>query len=271
MTARFLAAFVLAGLVHAGLAAAPARAADAFSTDWANTSKSQARLIAGGPRAAGFEIRLAPGAITYWRDPGDSGAPPVFDFSGSVNLARADARYPAPERIAEPDGSEAFGYRGAVVFPITVEPVDPAKPVTLALKAGYAVCETICLPAKADLTLSLPPGASTPYTSAIGAARALTPRPVAWNTLGGELASVDAKDWRLCVPAQSGPARDLFLETPSGWWLSAKAEPSAAGRDCFSIVLREKPAGANLPVSARATIIGGAGALDVTLALGPNS
>ena len=266
MTARLLAAFVLAGL-----AAAPARAADTFSTDWANTSKSQARLIAGGPAAAGFEIRLAPGAITYWRDPGDSGAPPNFDFTGSVNLAHADAQYPAPERIAEPDGSEAFGYRGDVVFPITVEPIDPSKPVTLVLKAGYAVCETICLPAKADLTLSLPPGASTPYAPAIGAARALTPRPVDWNTLGGELASVDAKDWRLCVPAQSGPARDLFLEMPSGWWLSAKAEPRAAGRDCFSIALHEKPAEADLPVSARATITGGAGALDVQLSLGPKS
>ena len=266
MTARLLAAFVLAGLTTV-----PAQAADAFSTDWANTSKSQARLIAGGPAAAGFEIRLAPGAITYWRDPGDSGAPPVFDFSGSVNLARADAQYPAPERIAEPDGSEAFGYRGDVVFPITVKPIDPSKPVTLTVKAGYAVCETICLPAKADLKLSLSQSTATPYGPAIGAARALTPRPVAWNTLGGELASVDEKDWRLCVPAQPGPARDLFLETPSGWWLSAKAETSAVGHDCFSIVLHEKPADANLPVRARATLTGGAGALDVTLSLGPKS
>ena len=157
------------------------------------------------------------------------------------------------------------------MFPITVQPIDPSKPVTLALKAGYAVCETICLPAKADLTLSLPASAATPYAPAIGAARALTPRPVAWNALGGELASVDAKDWRLCMPAQSGPARDLFLETPAGWWLSAKAVTSAAGRDCFSIALHEKPAEANLPVSARATITGGAGALDVTLSLGPQS
>jgi DsbC/DsbD-like thiol-disulfide interchange protein len=262
---------LLTSLVLVAAAAASAHAADAFSTDWASTSKSQARLIAGGPRAAGFEIRLAPGAVTYWRDPGDSGAPPNFDFSGSVNLARAVAQYPAPERIVEPDGSEAFGYRGDVVFPIAVEPVDPSKPVTLALKAGYAVCETICLPAKADLTLSLPQSGPTPYAQAIGAARALTPRPVAWGALGAELAPVDAKDWRFCVPAQPGPARDLFLETPSGWWLSAKAEPGAAGRACFAIALHEKPAGAKLPVSARATITGGAGALDVTLSLGPMS
>ena len=266
MLTRFLTPLVLTCL-----AAAPGHAADSFSTDWASTSKAQARLIAGGRNVAGFEIRLAPGAITYWRDPGDSGAPPNFDFSGSVSLAHADARFPAPERIAEPDGSEAFGYRSGVIFPIAVEPIDPAKPVTLAVKAGYAVCEKICLPARADLTLTLPGATETPYAPAIGAARALTPRPVAWAALSAELASVDAKDWRLCLPAQPGPARDLFLETPPGWWLSAKAEASAGGRDCFAIALQEKPSDATLPVNVRATITGGAGALDVMLSVGPTS
>ncbi len=252
--------------------AAPAAfAADAYSTDWVGSSKSEARILAGGPRTAGFEIRLAPGAITYWRNPGDAGVPPVFDFSGSVNLAHAEAKFPAPARIAEPDGSEAFGYSGDVLFPITIEPVDPSKPVTLALKAGYAVCEKLCLPAKADLTLSLPASAATPYAAAIGAASALTPRPVAWGSLGGQLVSVDGKDWRLCLPGERGPARDLFLEAPSGWWLSAKAEPRSGARDCFSIALHDKPADGALPVSARATITGGSGALDVTLSLGPKS
>jgi DsbC/DsbD-like thiol-disulfide interchange protein len=252
-------------------AATGAYAADAYSTDWASASKAEARLVAGGPRTAALEIRLAPGAITYWRNPGDAGVPPVFDFSASVNLLRAETQFPAPTRIAEPDGSEAFGYSDDVVFPITIEPIDPSKPVTLALKAGYAVCEKLCLPAKADLTLSLPASAETPYASAIGAASALTPRPVGWKSLGGELASVDANDWRLCVPGQSGPARDLFLEAPSGWWFSAKAEPRSGGRDCFSIALHDKPADGALPVSARATITGGSGALDVTLSLGPKS
>jgi DsbC/DsbD-like thiol-disulfide interchange protein len=252
-------------------AAGAARAADAFSTDWAQTAKAEARLLAAGPAQAGFEIRLAPGAVTYWRDPGDSGAPPTFDFSGSVNLARAAPEFPAPTRIAEPDGSEAFGYERSVVFPIAVEALDPSKPVKLAVKANYAVCEKICLPARADLSLTLPEGASTPYAAAIEAARAATPRKVEWRSLGGELASVDAADWRLCLPAEPGPARDLFLETPTGWWLSTKAEPTLGGRDCFAIALREKPTDGALPLSARATITGGAGALDTTLVLQPKS
>lgn len=253
-------------------ATAPAAcAADAFSTDWASASKADARLLAGGPKTAAVEVRLAPGAITYWRNPGDAGAPPVFDFAGSVNLAHAQAQFPAPTRIAEPDGSEAFGYSSDVVFPITVEPVDPAKPVTLSVKVGYAVCEKLCLPAKADLTLSLPASGATPYASVIDAARALTPRPAAWASLGGELETVDANGWRLCLPAAPGPARDLFLEAPTGWWLSAKAEPRSEGRDCFAITLHDKPADGALPVSARATITGGSGALDTVLSLWPKS
>ena len=259
---RFLMIFALAGGAAGG-----ARAADAFATDWARTLKADARLLAGGPRLAGFEIRLAPGAVTYWRNPGEAGAPPSFDFSRSVNLARAEPQFPAPARLPEPDGSEAFGYQGGVVFPIAVEPVDPAKPVVLAIHVDYAVCETICLPAKADLTLTLPQGASTPYAAAIEAARAATPRPVEWGALGADLAAVDAQDWRLCLPAEAGPPRDLFLEAPPGWWLSTKPAPTQSGRDCFAIALRDKPADGALPLSARATFTGGAGALDVTIVL----
>jgi DsbC/DsbD-like thiol-disulfide interchange protein len=248
-----------------------ARAGDVYSTDWDRSSKAEARLVAGGPGLAGMEIRLAPGAVTYWRDPGDAGAPPSFDFSGSVNLARAEPQYPAPKRIAEADGSEAFGYEGGVVFPIAVEPIDPAKPVTLAMRATYAVCDTICLPAKANLSLTLPVGAATLYAAAIDQARAATPRAVAWPALHADLTTLDAKDWRLCLPAEAGPARDLFLEAPSGWWLSTKAEPGQGGRDCFAIALQEMPADGALPVSARATITGGAGALDVTFSLPPKS
>jgi DsbC/DsbD-like thiol-disulfide interchange protein len=266
MFARFLVLFALACC-----AAGDARAADAFSTDWAKTLKAEARLLAGGPRLAAFEIRLAPGAVTYWRNPGESGAPPSFDFSRSVNLARAMPEFPAPERIVESDGSEAFGYRQGVIFAIALEALDPSKPVTLALDASYAVCEKICLPAKANLTLSLPEDGSTPYAAAIEKAREATPRRVEWRALGADLASLGADDWRLCLPAEPGPARDLFLETPSGWWLTTKAEQGSGGRDCFAVALREKPADGALPLSARATVTGGAGALDFMLSLRPNS
>ena len=50
-------------------AAAPA-VADDYASDWARASKAEARLVAGAPGHAAVEVRLAPGAITYWRNPG---------------------------------------------------------------------------------------------------------------------------------------------------------------------------------------------------------
>src|ERR1700677_346079 len=139
------------------LLGAPAFAADAFSTDWALTAKSQARLIAGGGDLAGFEIALSPGAITYWRDPGDAGLPPSLDFSGSDNVASVEPEFPAPKRLKKAHGGEGFGHDGGVVIPLRVKPRDPAKPATLKLNADFAVCEKVCLPAKAHLELKLTP------------------------------------------------------------------------------------------------------------------
>ena len=168
----------LAAALSLLLPGAPAFAADAFSTDWALAAKSQARLIAGGGDLAGFEIALSPGAITYWRDPGDAGLPPTLDFSGSDNVASVEPEFPAPKRIKEADGGEAFGYDGSVVFPLRVKPRDPTKPATLKLNADFAVCEKVCLPAKAHLELTLPSAPGSPLAGAIEAALATVPRAV---------------------------------------------------------------------------------------------
>ena len=251
-------------LACALLLAAPAcaLAADPFATNWAASSKSQARLIAAGGDRAGFAIRLAPGAITYWRDPGKSGVPPTFDFAGSNNVARVEPIFPAPKRIVEPDG-EAFGYDGDVVFPLRVEPSDPAKPVTLELHANYAVCEKICLPAQAWLRLTLPVAAS-PYAGLVEAALAAAPRAVAARDFG-EFTPDGSDGWRLCAPAETGRPRDLFVEPPPGWWVTSAPAPGEAGRDCFRLSLRDKPKDAVPPVTLRLTLTGGRGPVETTI------
>jgi DsbC/DsbD-like thiol-disulfide interchange protein len=245
------------------LTGAPARAADSFSTDWAPGAKSQARLIATGAGLAGFEIALAPGAITYWRDPGDSGLPPTLDFSASENVANVEPEFPAPKRIHEADGGEAFGYDGGVIFPLHVKPRDPAKPVTLKLNADFAVCEKVCLPAKARLSLTLPAAADSPYAGAIDAALAAVPRPVQPKDFGA-LEAFGADSWRLCAPHEEGPPRDLFVEPPEGWWLKVAPASGASGQNCFMLTLGDKPKDAALPVALRLTLTGGAGPLETT-------
>jgi DsbC/DsbD-like thiol-disulfide interchange protein len=243
---------------------APAAAADAFSTDWAASAKWRARLIAAGDRLAGFEITLAPGAITYWRDPGDSGLPPTLDFSASDNVEAVEPAFPAPKRMHEADGGEAFGYDGGVIFPLRVKPRDAAKPVTLALQADFAVCEKVCLPAKARLKLTLPAAAASPYAGAIDAALAAVPRAVAPRDFGA-LAVDGAGVWRLCAPHEDGPPRDLFVEPPEGWWIAVAPALPDGGKDCFKLTLGDKPKDAALPVALRLTLTGGTGAVETTM------
>jgi DsbC/DsbD-like thiol-disulfide interchange protein len=260
----------LAAALSLVLPAIPVFAADAFSTDWAPAAKSRARLIAGGGDLAGFEIALSPGAITYWRDPGDAGLPPTLDFSGSDNVASVEPEFPAPKRIKEADGGEAFGYDHGVVFPLAVKPRDPTKPATLKLNADFAVCEKVCLPAKAHLELKLPSAPGSPHAGAIDAALAAVPRAVAPKDFGA-LEALDADRWRLCSPHVDGPPRDLFVEAPVGWWLKTAPAQADAGRDCFTLTIGDKPKDAALPIALRLTLTGGAGAMETTVEAKPKT
>ena len=104
---------IQASVMAVGALATSAHSADQFSTDWAASAKSQARLVAAAENSAGFEIRLAPGAITYWRDPGDAGAPPTFDFSGSDNVAKVEPVFPAPPESPNPTAARPSAMKGA--------------------------------------------------------------------------------------------------------------------------------------------------------------
>jgi DsbC/DsbD-like thiol-disulfide interchange protein len=243
----------------------PAFAADLFSTEWALAAKSQARLIAGDGDLAGFEIALAPGAITYWRDPGDAGLPPTLDFSASANVASVEPEFPAPKRIKEADGGEAFGYDGSVVFPLRVKLRDPEKPATLKVNANFAVCEKVCLPAKAQLELKLPSAAGSPHAGAIDAALAAVPRPVPPKDFGA-LEALGADRWRLCSAHEGAPPRDLFVEAPEGWWIKVAPDET---RDCFTLTVGDKPKDALLPIALRLTLTGGAGPVETTIQAAP--
>jgi DsbC/DsbD-like thiol-disulfide interchange protein len=252
------------------LSRASAFATNAFSTDWAQTAKSQARLIAGRGDLAGFEIALSPGAITYWRDPGDAGLPPTLDFSASDNVASVELKFPAPKRIKEADGGEAFGYDGNVVFPLRIKPRDPKKPMTLNLNADFAVCEKVCLPAKAHLELTLPSSADSPVAEAIDAALASVPRAVAPKDFG-VLEALGADSWRVCSARADGPPRDLFVEAPPGWWLKTAPAQADGSRDCFTLTIGDKPKDAALPVALRLTLTGGPGAIETTVEAKPKT
>ena len=213
----------------------PALAADAFSTDWATGAKSEARLVAAGGELAGFEIRLAPGAITYWRDPGRCRRAADLRFrrlrqcrQGRAGLSGAEADQGIRRR------------RGVRLRRRRRLPVEASSRAIRrsrsrsTLHANFAVCEKICLPAKARLTLTLPgrgvalrgPGRGGARR---GAARGRSRRISASSSATAPTAGGSAR------PHEAGPARDLFVEPPEGWWVTAAPAPGEAGHDCFRL------------------------------------
>jgi suppressor for copper-sensitivity B len=141
---------------------AVALAAD--STPWAGRSPAQSRLIlessqssGGSVQRAGVQIKLDRGWWTYWRAPGSSGLPPVFDWSGSENLAdEPEIAWPMPSRIVA-FGEELNLYKDEVVFPVEFRAANPKKPVKLRLKVMFGACRNMCVPAQAAHEITLPP------------------------------------------------------------------------------------------------------------------
>lgn len=152
-----LVAAALAYVLHAPpvLAQTPSGPKPDFSAD----------LVVGGfdrgdPKVAwvGVHVRLGPGWHTYWRSPGDAGAPPEFDWRGSQNVAAADVEYPAPLRIASA-GLDTFGYADEVVFPVRLRLRDPHAPTQVSLKLALFVCSQICTRNDLTFAAALAPGA----------------------------------------------------------------------------------------------------------------
>ena len=252
---RPVALMLLVGLGSFGLGASIARAADDVSP-WDGDARSAARLIAGAraagqgaPLRAGIEIRLGRGWHTYWRYPGDAGVPPRFDFAGSQNVKAVEVLWPAPRRLPEA-GLATIGYDRDLILPLRVTPRDQAKPVTLQVKADYAICEKLCVPAQTKAGLALT-GGQTAQEARLAAAEARVPKKVALGA-GSALAvrTVRREDDRprvlIDVVAPPGATVDLFAEGPNEEWslpLPVAVDGAASGLQRFMLELDGAPPG----------------------------
>ncbi len=177
-----------------------------------------------GLRLVGVEIHLDPGYKTYWREPGDSGLPPVFDWQGSENVASVDVRWPVPVRFADGSGS-SIGYKDSVILPVLVTLRDTAQRARLKLKIDYGICAELCVPALGEAELSLlPNAAATPHREQVEAALGRVPQSA---QLGDGLlpgiigVEPDEKQTalRVKVARLAGAGEpDLFVEGPKGWY-----------------------------------------------------
>ena len=225
----------------------------AGESPWSEDVRSAVRLVSGANNngdahlRAGIEIKMQPGWKTYWRYPGDSGVPPHFDFSGSENLKTATVLYPAPHLFTDETG-QSLGYKDRIIFPLVISPQQPGKPVRLRLKADYAVCEKLCVPAEGRAELTLTPGDSS-QDSALAAAEARVPKQVTAAQLGLTVRRTNDGAKPLVAVDLGAPAGnpiDLFVEGPTPQWalpIPKRSQTAPAGRAQFSFELDGLPPG----------------------------
>jgi thiol:disulfide interchange protein DsbD len=179
-----------------------------------------ARLVAesatvppGGTVMVALEEKIAGGWHTYWENPGDAGAPTEIHWNLPSGWEAGAIQWPRPKRL--PVGPLMdYGYEGTpwLLIPITA-PADakPGESISIKAAASWLVCQQICVPEDATLTLPLTIGAAAPDPGAaagFAAARASLPA---------------ASPWKMTF-ALAGDHLDLYAAAPS----LAAAHPKAA-------------------------------------------
>ena len=143
-----------------------------------NSGNVEAELIAemssikpGEPIWVALKQKIRPGWHTYWRNPGDSGAPTKLSWDLPAGFTASEIHWPYPDRV--PYGPLMnFGYHDEVVFPVLITVPDNigTNEVTLRAKGQWLVCADICIPENANLELVLPVSEQPPVIADLHAA-----------------------------------------------------------------------------------------------------
>lgn len=167
-------------------------------------------IAAGRPFTLALRITLPEGWHTYWRNPGDAGAPIQVAWRLPAGFTASDLRWPAPERFVS-GPIVSFGYQDEAWLLTTITPpaaLAAGQTAAIAAAADWLICAKICVPQHADLSLTLPvaahPRPATAATqAALARARAAVPVPPPWPVT----ATSDAGQivLRLDLPRQPAP------------------------------------------------------------------
>ncbi len=199
--------------------------AHAAMSDWADNQGGRMRLVALAPDAQGhvraaLQIEPAPGWITYWREPGESGIPPQVSPAPNGGMTLAKMSFPVPKPITV-GAIQEIGYDAPVTLPLDFR-VEGKQPAKLELTAFIGLCKDICIPFQAELSLPLSTaGQAEPHEQALlDAADASLPQaPAPDFAIESHSLSADAKtlSLRLTLPEAAGEAPLIYVTGPAGY------------------------------------------------------
>lgn len=118
----------------------------------------RASLVSGSRVWIGVQFQMERGWHVYWQNPGDSGEPPKIQWQVPAGFRVGAIEWPAPQKLTAPSIVD-YGYENQVLLfaPLNVPAnLRDGSGVTVGAKVNWLVCREMCIPGKAQLSLTLP-------------------------------------------------------------------------------------------------------------------
>jgi DsbC/DsbD-like thiol-disulfide interchange protein len=200
-------------------------------------------IAAGHPFNLALRFELEKGWHVYWVNPGDSGEPPRVTWDLPAGIKAGAIEWPAPRRLGTATIVD-YGYEDAVTLVVPMradETLSSQDPAQIAANVKVLVCREMCIPGKAQVSLTLPVKSQPPPTNSQSThffteARKAWPRPApaSWKfdiaqtndsfVLTGNLGRkiTDAIFFPLAESQVSNAAAQTLVPTATGFTLTLR-------------------------------------------------
>lgn len=225
---------VLLGMALAGMLP-PGAALAAVKTEHAEVELIADRAaVPGGSVTVALRLKAIPGWHTYWQNPGDTGLPTTLAWNLPEGVAAGAIQWPYPSAL--PVGPLLnYGYEGEVwlLTDIAVPPGFAGASLPLKVRADWLICEQICVPEGADLSLDVPvlaAGSVAPpdprHALGFEQARASLPLPMAAPVT----AARSGETLELLLPADLKVSSARYFPFADDGVIAAEPQPFDGGR-----------------------------------------
>ena len=202
-------------------------------------------IAAGHTLDLGLRFQLEKGWHIYWVNPGDSGEPPRVEWQLPPGLTAGPIEWPVPRRL-ETGSIVDYGYEDRVllIVPLHAAPTLAAQqPFRIGAQVKLLVCShEMCIPGKAELSLTLPiksqpPAPNTLTAELFAATRRSLPRPAPENW---KFSVTDAND-SFVLTANVGRqiAQAVFFPLAESQIENAAPQKLSAEKADFRLTLRK--------------------------------
>jgi DsbC/DsbD-like thiol-disulfide interchange protein len=171
-------------------------------------------LTPGKPVTLGLHFTMDKGWHIYWINPGDAGLTTSATFKLPMGFKAGKMLWPIPHVISLPSVTD-FGYENETLLmvPVTVpKNLKPGEIFKFSANVQWLVCNEICVPGEAKVTLEIPVADTSSTVSSnplFSTWRQKLPQklPAAWKPVG----TLDTKQFQVTFPTKTVYTKAFFF------------------------------------------------------------